>query len=294
MSTVKAIWTDSATPGVLGNKIFRDDVEIADVAQGVQELEDSGASPDTNHKYEIQAYTATHESNKEELKVNMDYIQTVPSADVVINYVFDGGALSYMFDNSITPSVLDGIVNQTWVIRVKRTANDVQHGLLGLDNTTNGLKLEVDASDNKMDSDLRDTGLSTFINGTVSTDGNWHTYYFYFENLLIGVQEDGVLVTERTNGNFTGRTAGRVLAVGAAVIGGAVGNLIGEISDLQLYNKKLSQAEIDALELDLATTATGLVANWAGNKSGSGGVAGDWIDEVGGVVLANKGTVSYN
>ena len=287
--TVRITWIDSTTLGILGTKVYRDDVEIADIANGVQTFDDINAGEGITYKYEVQAYTSTLESTEENIGVNVETIEV--SGSIPTNYVFNGGSTSYLADEATVPTLLDGIVNQTWVIRVKRTANDVQHGLIGLANATNGLKLEVDAGDNQMDGDLRDTGQSSFINGAVSLDLAWHNYFFFFENLEIGVYEENTLITSRVDGDFTARTNGRSLSIGASVIGGVVGRLIGEVSDIQFYNKKLSVGEIADLNTSLSNTASGLIANFAGSKS-----TNEWTAEApnNNFVLTNKGGVTTN
>ena len=76
MSTVRITWIDSVTPGVTGHKVYRDDIEIADVGLAVQTFDDTTALGETTYKYEVQAYTATGESTDEILGVNTDNITT--------------------------------------------------------------------------------------------------------------------------------------------------------------------------------------------------------------------------
>jgi len=76
MSTVRITWVDSVTPGVTGHKIYRDDIEIADIGMAIQTYDDTTAVEDSTYKYEVQAYTATGESTDETLGVNMNNITT--------------------------------------------------------------------------------------------------------------------------------------------------------------------------------------------------------------------------
>lgn len=295
--TVRITWIDSATLGVLGTKIYRNDIEIGDVGNGIQTFDDINAVEGTTYKYEVQAYTSTLESTDENIGVNVDTIDVSGGAITPTNYVFDGATNSYMKDKGNT--MLDGIVNQTWVMRVKRTVNTHQHGFLGCDNNATALKLEVDAGDDRMDALLQDSGASSFTNGIISTDLGWHIYSLYYDGTDLGCYQDGVFVKSSPEPGFTGRTAGRILAVGAAVIGGGTpGWLIGEISDVQFYNRSLSDAEQQALGVNLDSKptdhATSLVADFSGQKTESGGLASDWTSEVNGHVLENKGTVTYN
>ena len=84
MSTVRTTWIDSTTPGVIGTKIYRDDVEIGDVGNGVQVWDDSTAETGTEYKYEVQAYTQNEESTAEIEGVNVETITT----QQITNYVF--------------------------------------------------------------------------------------------------------------------------------------------------------------------------------------------------------------
>jgi len=95
MSTVRITWVDSVTPGVTGHKIYRDDVELADVGLLVQTYDDTTAAEDTTYKYEVQAYTATGESIIETLGVNMNNITTAVGVTVPAPDLYDSaGALS--------------------------------------------------------------------------------------------------------------------------------------------------------------------------------------------------------
>ena len=286
--TVKITWVDSTTLGILGTKVYRDDIEIADVGNGIQTFDDVNAQDGATYKYEVQAYTSTLESTDETIGVNVETIEISGTIPIITNYVFDGNNNSYMTENSGT--LLDGIVNQTWVIRVKRTSNAVQHGLLGCENSATALKLEVDLADDQMDSELNDTGQSTFTNGAVSTDLGWHNYFFFYDGNEIGLYEGNTLLRNPVDSEFIARTSGRILAIGAAKIGGSPeGRLIGEMSDVQFYNKRLSVGEISALNTDLTNTASGLIANFASDKA-----TNLWTSEIGGYVLTNKGTVTNN
>ena len=89
MSTVRITWIDSVTPGVIGHKVYRDDVEIADVGLLVQTYDDTTAAIGTTYKYEVQAYTATVESTDETLGVNMNNITTAAVSNNVFDVDFD-------------------------------------------------------------------------------------------------------------------------------------------------------------------------------------------------------------
>jgi hypothetical protein len=211
--------------------------------------------------------------------------ETGPS---ITSYVFDGNTTSYFADEASTPTMLDGVVNQTFVIRIKITGSDVQQGILGCNNRANSLKMEIDANDNRSDGAVVDTGSSTFTNGNISMDGQWRNVFFYYDGTNIGFYEDNTLIKNNNDPDFTARTAGRALAIGASAIGGGLpGRLVGEISDVQFYNKRLSVGEIAALNIDLTDTASGLIANFAGQKTST-----TWTSELGGYVLTNQGGVT--
>lgn len=70
---IKVIWIDSDTEGVLGTKIYRDDILIATVPFGTLFYEDPTAEVGVQYKYVTQAYTAEGESTGETQGVNMDY-----------------------------------------------------------------------------------------------------------------------------------------------------------------------------------------------------------------------------
>jgi len=74
MPTVRITWIDSITPGVIGHKVYRDDVELTDLGIGVQTYDDLTAIAGATYKYEVQAYTTTGESIDETLGVNTDNI----------------------------------------------------------------------------------------------------------------------------------------------------------------------------------------------------------------------------
>lgn len=80
---VEIEWIDSVSPAATGNKIYRDtvpptgEVEIADIANGIQIYEDATADPGTEYKYEVQAHDgAGGETTQEVQGENMEYITT--------------------------------------------------------------------------------------------------------------------------------------------------------------------------------------------------------------------------
>lgn len=287
---IRTTWVDSTTVGVIGAKVFRDDVEIADVGIGVEVWDDDTALENVLYKYTVQGYTASTISNGEVSGVNTDTITIVP-APSISNYVFDGSG--YMVDKATIPVMLDDIVIQSWVIRVKRTVNDHQHGILGNLNGNN-VKIEVDAGDNKCDCQLSDDGTSSFTNGGVIIDGSWRILSLVYNGNTLRLYEDKIILKDNIDPDFIGRDPSRRMMLGACNLAGVPGWLIGEVSDAQFYGRDLTQPEVEALVDNLANIPAGLVANFAGQKGGTGGVAGDWTSEVGGYVLENSGSVTYN
>jgi len=75
-TTVQIEWIDSVSATATGNKIYRDDIEIADIGMGVQVYQDDTAETGTTYKYEVQAYSATDETTQEVTGVNTQTITT--------------------------------------------------------------------------------------------------------------------------------------------------------------------------------------------------------------------------
>jgi hypothetical protein len=203
-----------------------------------------------------------------------------------------------MIDNAGVATMLDGIVQQTWIVMIKMTQMDWQHGILGVVNGGGNLKLEVDASDNRADGQLLDNGNSSFINADTSIDMQWHQMAMRYNGADMAFWFDGVSTQNTADPDFIGRVDGRVTIFGGAVLTGVDGHLIGELSDVQFYNRALTDPELVSLAADItnlpADNATSLVANFAGNKTANGSLAGQWISEVGGFVMVNNGNVTYN
>ena len=212
-----------------------------------------------------------------------EIIEEVP----LTNYIFDGGATSYLLDEAVTPTLLDGVVTQTWVIRMQIIDAGTQRGILGTGNCVNCLKWEAD-DDNQFDFALQDNGQSNGTQFSYTLDEQWYTYFWIYNGATMYLYEDTTLNKSLSLSDFIGRTAGRDLAVGAAVIGGSTpGFFHGKISDVQFYNKELDATERSNLVTDITDTTTGLVANFAGNKTET-----EWTDEVAGHVLTNQGGVT--
>lgn len=75
-TTVRVTWKDSVSAGVIGHKVYRDDVEIADVGMGVEVWYDDTAEKGATYKYEVQAYSASDETTTETIGVNVKSITT--------------------------------------------------------------------------------------------------------------------------------------------------------------------------------------------------------------------------
>ena len=299
MPTVRITWVDSTTPGVIGTKIYRQNLKIGDVGNGVQTFDDDTALVGETYKYEVQAYTATDESTAEVIGVNTENI-TISAETAPTNYVFDGSSTSYMKDKAVPAVMLNGIVNQTFIVRLYHETFNLtqQHGILGTENATIAVKLEVDIGDDRADVVLQDNGTSAFTNAAVTKTAGWYIYSITYNGNNLKMWEDKAILKDVIEPGFIGRTDGRILIAGAAVLAGVAGYLKGEISDIQFYNRALTETEVFALVDDLTDlptdNATSLVANFAGQKTENGAFAGDWTSEVNGYVLENKGGVTFN
>lgn len=282
---VEIEWIDSVSPAATGNKIYRDtvpttgEVEIADIANGIQIYQDNTVAPGTEYKYEVQAHDgAGDETTLETVGVNTQFITTAD--EVITSYIFDGGSTSYLAVDQNT--MLNGIVSQSWVVEAKITGAAATKGMIGANNA-NALQFECEA-DNLLDGRLADTGTTTLVNKGWSQDENVHQFIMVYDS-SVGMMffEDAVDIGNNTVTDFTARNAGRLAYFGRA----NNVNFLGEILTIQFYNKALSQPEAAQLLADISNTPSGLVANFAQNKTAS-----TWTSDVGGYTATNQGGVT--
>lgn len=71
MATVRITWTDSITPDVTHHVLFRDDIKLSDIANGVETYDDVNAVIGQTYKYEIQAVNPAGITTIEVLNVNV-------------------------------------------------------------------------------------------------------------------------------------------------------------------------------------------------------------------------------
>lgn len=221
---------------------------------------------------------------------------TASSVDkgVITNYVFDQSTNAYFIDEAVTPSLLDGVIEQTWVIRCKVTGANSNRTLIGNDQTVTELKMEIDGDDNQCDIALDDSGSgrSSMINGGITGLGAWHLYSFTYDTTNgLELFTDGTSIKTDADILFTTRTAGMALYIGA--LAGEINLFHGEISDVQLYSRVLTSTELGDLATDITDLptdhATYLVANFATDKTST-----VWTDDVSGFELTNQGGVTTN
>lgn len=215
-------------------------------------------------------------------------------APSITNYVFDASSNAYMEDQDATPTMLNGMTDQSFVIRLKFDAAGISTTNRGIIGTTNGFGNSINLEhnlDNKFDGGLRDTGLSTFTNSDIVTDTGWIiiTLTFDVSTATFKLYKDNTVIKDIVDGTFTARIDGRAFAIGGSVFSATPLMYLGEISDLQIYDKVLTAGEIASLVTSLSNTATSLVANFAGDKTSS-----VWTDEAGTYTLTNNGGVTTN
>lgn len=214
----------------------------------------------------------------------------------ITNYVFDGGSTSYFEDEDVTATMLDGVADpQTWVVRMKiDVTTDVSQGIIGTsDGFGNSIKWEIDAGDlTKFDFGLRDGGSSVGMTNSVwGADTGWFVFFWTYDT-TDGQKafKNGTLVDSNAEVTFTSRTAGRHFTAGVTAIPAVAQYFRGEMSDIQLYNKVLNATEMSDLTTDMSNTTTGLILNFAGNKTST-----VWTSEVDGAdVITNQGGVTTN
>ncbi len=191
------------------------------------------------------------------------------------SYVFNGDADAYLRTDSLT--FRNGILSQSWVVKGKITGTGENQTFVGQETSSVNLRFGATASDT-----MRwRLGSSNVASG--SFDANEHIYICTFDGTNMRINVDGVQLASSVDGDQTTTTDGK-----ATAFGNANGLLLkGEISNIQFYNKALSTGEIALLQADLTDTATGLVANFADQKTSS-----TWTDEVSGLTAQNQGGVT--
>lgn len=278
-TSVQITWVDSVDGDVIGHKVYRDDVEIADVGLGVQTYTDDTAEPGTTYKYEVQAYTALTESVEEQLGVNMDNITTVPDVPSNLPYIFDGSATSW-FNSDFD---LNGVGNNSAVVRAKITgADSTSFCMLGGSASSTRYFFTRNAA-NSLKIQMSQAATST-ITQAWANDGQYHQFAYTYDGATMKMYVDGVEILSGAQSGFTTWTAQNLFYIG---IRNNTDEFVGEMTDVQFYSKALSLAEVQQINTDITNTATGLTANFASNKTAS-----EWTDEVSGFVATNQGGVT--
>ena len=280
--TVRVTWIDSVTAGVVGTKIYRDDVEIGDVLNGVETFDDDTADDAATYKYEVQAYTSTGESTAEVQGVNVENITTVP--DIINKYVFDQSADAYMLADD--PSILDGIVEQTFVAwATVRGDNAVNKGIIGTTKSTS-LRMMVDGG-NLIDNQLNDTGESNVNNCPWEQNETPQQFAFTYDLADMVFYNQGLETKTTASPEFTARNVNRTLVIGQS---GAL-NFNGDITQIHFYNRALTPAELLNLFNDPTNLPTdwaiSLKAKWADQKTDQ-----VWTDDISGFTMQNQGGVT--
>lgn len=208
------------------------------------------------------------------------------------NYIFNGDSDAFLYDtDSLSATMLDGVVAQTWVIRMKITNMGADfRGIIG---TINGfgqsLNWEIHA-DNKMDGALRDTGISSFLNSIAVPTVEWATYFLQYDTTNgWALYKNTTSILTNSDNAFTGRDNGRILGVGGTSFSATAYYFDGEMSDIQFYSKSLNTTERSDLVTDITDTTTSLVVNFAGKKS-----TNIWTSESETYTLTNQGGVTTN
>ena len=190
-------------------------------------------------------------------------------------YVFDGTSTAHFVTDSTT--FRNGIVAQSWVVKGKFSGSGINQTFVGQETSSVNLRFGATAGD-----DLRFRLKTSNVVGS-SIDSDEHIYIATYDGTFMKIYVDGVNVASANDGDFVSSIDGKATAFGTA--NGL--DLDGEMSDIQFYNKALSQSEIDDLQIDLTDTASGLVANFAGQKT-----VNTWTDEVSGLTAQNQGGVT--
>lgn len=201
----------------------------------------------------------------------------------VSKYIFDASATSFL-DSDFD---LNGLDNQTVLVRAKLTSHvGGSKSFVGCTVSTGRFYYQYLPTD-RLQVLLQDGTDSKLLTDAANwdEDTDWHQFAFNYDGTNISVYVDGVLIETVVDSDFVGYTVERLVQIGMSN-GDVTRGFVGEISDYQHYNKALSLAELQSLNTDITDTATGLVANFAENKTST-----VWTDEVAGYEAINEGGV---
>jgi len=290
MTTVRITWIDSVTPGVTGHKVYRDDIEIADVGLLVQTYDDATAAADTTYKYEVQAYTAIGESIIETLGVNTQNITTIvePVVDVK-NYIFDR-SIDCFFNTDLD---LNGYSDSTFIIvGTVDSGSLVEARMFGCHDSHAKLisVYREDQPSNPMQLKLSDgSDSSSVLTTTWTTDDLEHTFAFRYDKLSgREIFVDGVSVGSDSEVIFQGWINSSLFQIGTKNTAPTETNgFLGKMNRIQYYNRALTDPEITTLQSDMDGVASNKIADFKDDKT-----TGVWTDDVGGFVATNVGGVT--
>lgn len=201
-------------------------------------------------------------------------------------YTFNGTATSEM-SMAVTP-FLDGLVSQSWAIKMSIQGFSVEQGIIGELGDSNDIKWEIDADDNRMDVSLTQGAASSSMTNVdyFAPDIAAKWWFLTYDNTTgITVYDQEKLLKTTADIDFQGWVANQYLTVGSGAA--SVKHMVGDIYEIQIYDHALSTAEREQIVTDPTNTPSGLVANFADNKT-----IDAWTDDVGGYELLNQGAVT--
>ena len=209
---------------------------------------------------------------------------TPPSTLVDQYYTFDGTSTAeFIVDDTTIFNGISGPI--TFAVRMGIEGVDTQRGIIGELTDANDIKWEIDADDNRMDVALTQGAVTSAMTnvswGSPDKSVSWR--FFTYDGTNIGVYEQGTyLLKSQVDSDFVGWTADQVFTIGSAVASN--NHMNGSIWDVQVYNRGLSVAEMEQIATDRTNTPSGLIANWADNKTET-----TWTDEVAGYTAQSQG-----
>lgn len=175
MATVRITWDDSITPDVQEHKLYRNDVLLATIANGVETYDDITAVEGETYKYEIQSKNPTGESTEENTGVGGNTKSIIVKA--TLTYSFDGTTLDSDWEK-LNPEPQDKFMEQNDALYVTSLNQD-----------------------NLVPRDNRFQTTRNFASGTFE-------YYQYLGSTAIHLSAGGIVLFNPTTGAFAGYILG--------------------------------------------------------------------------------------
>lgn len=205
------------------------------------------------------------------------------SSDV---YAFDGGTTDYF----TTTYDVNTIYNQSAVVYARIVENTLEKAFLGVTSSNTRLWFRYNQGDGgDLEVQLSSGALSSSISRAWVNDELYHQFAYTYDGTDMKLYIDGVqLGTTQTDADFLGWTDSRLLQIGKR--GTTVGSEFnGEMRNVQIYDRALTQSELTSLNSDINTLIANKILDYS-NLIGSKTFA-TWVEEVGANNATNVGGV---